>query len=235
MPSVKVSGTTEFKDYHFTVKGRNDLGTGFPLTTGPHQFNFNKAEFTGDVTVATVDNYNGTGEEWTVATVTGTAEMTVISNPREWSVFLVGGGGGGGGCGPYYSCGGNGGAGLNSDTFDKGFEIDVYKLQRGGGGNRACDGHPGGTGGNGGPSFVQNVDTAEKLYNADGGRGGVGGPGPPTGGSGQSFPNHTYKSDVAGAGEKTYGGNGGPGDCRGAGHCATSGSVGTVIIAYRTG
>lgn len=43
MPSVKITGATPFNDYSFTVKGRNPMGTGFPETTGPHQFNFNKA------------------------------------------------------------------------------------------------------------------------------------------------------------------------------------------------
>jgi hypothetical protein len=233
---VVLTNTEAFTDYVVTIYGVNIAGRGKSASTNSFQLNYNEVDFTGAVTVTDVDDYNDTGEAWKVAVMSGEATMTVNSGPKPFSIFMVGGGGGGGGVGPYYSCGGNGGAGSNIDSQES-LALGVFTLNRPNGGNRACSGHPGGTGGNGQTAWIKD-DEGTAVHEAAGGQGGKGGPGPPTGGSGQSFPNTSYKSDVEGAGEKTYGGNGGAGDCSNASDgqkCATSGRVGTNIIAWQVG
>ncbi len=230
---VVITGSLPFVDYVVTIYGVNVAGRGKSASTDSFQLNYNEADIVGAVTLTEVEDYNLTGETWNVAVMTGDATLTVTSSPKKFSLYKVGGGGGGGGVGPYYSCGGNGGAGANSDVVDY-LEPGVYTLNRPNGGNRGCSAHPGGTGGTGQTAWLKD-DAGEIVYEAVGGRGGVGGPGPPAGGSGQSFPNTTYKSEVEGVGEKTYGGNGGAGNCGVAPECATSGRVGTNIIAWQTG
>lgn len=179
MPNVKITGTTEFKNYHFTVRGRNQLGTSdLSATTGPHQFNFTEIKTEGDTDVvsmftvteelkaASPDVFDQVGDNWVCHTFsTGmTHKIEVLSNVRPVRVFALGGGGNGtGGC-CHVDCQGSGGAGgiVQVDAMD--LDMGPHDVIVGnkaqassafgliglaGGGGGGCGGN-GGAGGSGG-------------------------------------------------------------------------------------
>ena len=87
-------------------------GTVGPIS-GLSRLSFNAA--TGG-SVATVSNYNGTGQTWKVHSFTSNSSLVVTQASELFKIFVLGGGPGG--CGLYAGNGGNSGGGLYyySDT-----------------------------------------------------------------------------------------------------------------------
>lgn len=81
-------------------------------------------------TVATVTNYNGTGETWKVHTFTSNGTFTVTQSVGAFPfrVLAIGKGGNGASGGPYYTEGGNGGAGESILNDNKEFTVGNHAV-----------------------------------------------------------------------------------------------------------
>ena len=210
-------GTQSLTDYVVGIYAVNEAGIGGTSNTNEFQVNYNEA--TGG-SITTVDDYNGTGEQWNVHTFTSSGTLSVVNDFDLFRVVTSGAGGGGSGAAPNLMYGGRYGGhgeGLESNEFS--LPQGAHSLVVGTGGN------PGGVGANGGPGGLSSISSQSS-----------------TGGGGANSLNTlpaaspdgpVKSSDISGT-VIVYGSEGGRGG-GGGGVVAEKGVNGVIVVAYQIG